>query len=216
MRGIKLVSAVVMALAITAVVSATAFAANPEFLPGTAGAKFTGKSGKATLAIKGGSTITCKESVVEKGNGELLGPKTALAIIDFKGCTAFGLPANSLGDLKEIILAHVETELCYINKATKHVGIIFTTLPVHIEIPSVGLLVSVTGSFVGLLEPVNIKQTGYTLNIAQAAGVQAIEKCEGGAARTLLSSVDGGANTQSGEEAEKGTLTFEAAQELMA
>jgi hypothetical protein len=216
MRGIKLVSAVVIALALAAAVSATAFAANPEFLPGTAGAKFTGKGGKATLAIKGGSTITCQEWVIEKGNGELLGPKTGLAIIDFKGCTAFGLPANSLGDLKEIILAHVETELCYINKSTKHVGIIFTTLPVHIEIPAIGLLVSVTGSFIGLLEPVNIKQTVYTLNIAQTGGVQAIEKCEGGAARTLSTSTDGGAITQSGIEAEKGTITFEAAEELMA
>jgi hypothetical protein len=215
MRGIKLVSAVVIALALTAVVSATAFAANPEFLPGTAGAKFTGKSGKATLAIKGGSTITCKESVVEKGNGELLGPKTGLAIIDFKGCTAFGLPANTLGDAKEIILVHVETELCTISLVPLVVGIIFTPLPVHIEIPSVGLLVSVTGSFVGSLTPLNTLTTTYTLTIAQSGGVQAIEKCEGGAARTLLSSVDGGANTQSGEEAEKGTLTFEVAEELM-
>jgi hypothetical protein len=215
MRGIKLIGAVMMALMLTVVVSATASAALPEFLPGTAGTKATAKSGKATLAIKGGSTITCKASEVTKGNGELLGTKTALAVIDFTGCTAFGLPANSLGDLKEVILAHVELTLCYIKKAT-HVGVIFETLPVHIEIPSTKLLVTVTGSFVGLIEPINKKTATYTLNIAQAGGVQGIEKCEGGAARTLLSSVDGGANTQSGEEAKEGTLTFEVEQELMA
>jgi hypothetical protein len=217
MRGIKLISAVALALMLTAVVSATAFAANPEFLPGEKGTKFTGKSGKATLQIKGSNTITCKTSEVTKGNGELLGPKTATSTIDFSTCTAFGLPANSLGDASGIILVKVNSELCYISKAEKTVGIVFT-LPstLHLEVPSTKLLINVQGSFVGKIEPINKKQATYTLVIEQKEGKQAIEKCEGGAALKLETSVDGGAFTQSGEEAKEGTITFEKEQELMA
>jgi hypothetical protein len=213
MREIKSLSAVALALMFTVAISATAFAANPQFLPGEAGAKFTGKSGKVTFQIKGGSSLTCAKSEITKGNGELLGPKSALAILHLSSCTGFGLPANSLGDPGGTFLIHVEISICKIGFLD--IGVKFAFLLLHIEIPSTKLLFTITGGPIVLITPLDVLVSGFSLGISQKEGKQAIEKCEGEAASTLETSVDGGAFTQTGMEAKEATLTFEKSQELM-
>jgi len=213
MPTMKIIGAVAMALILTVVVSAAAFAANPEFLPGEAGAKFTGKSGKVTLQIKGSSTITCAKSEITKGNGELLGPKSALAVLHLSSCTGFGLAATSLGDASGTILIHVEISICKIGFFD--IGVKFAFLLLHIEIPSTKLLFTITGGPIVLITPLDVVVSGFSLGIAQKEGKQAIEKCEGESASTLETSTDGGAFTQTGMEAKEGTLTFETSRELM-
>ena len=110
MRGFKLVATLLAVMALGAIAAATASAAQPEFLPGTAGTKFTGKSKKAKLQVKEGATIECTGSEAE---GELLGKTTALFIVTFKGCKSLGLAANSLGDAAGIIKVHVDSETCF-------------------------------------------------------------------------------------------------------
>jgi hypothetical protein len=212
MRGLKLVGAFFAILALTAVAAASASAALPEFLPGSG--TFTGKSGVASLQVKGGATITCKTST---STGELTGVKSDKVTITFEGCTVAGLTVLGLGAAKGTIVVTLDSELCQIG--SKDVGVILTILPttgLHIEVPTGKHLILVIGSVIGLLSPINSSKTGpFPLTVAQKEGVQAIEKCEGGTAKKLESSLDGGAFVQAGQEAAEGSLTFAAAHELM-
>jgi hypothetical protein len=214
MRILKLAGALIAVLALTAVATATASATEIlwPWLPGAEGTKFTGKSAKATLQIKGSGSITCAESSAE---GEIQKEKTlGLAVINFgKACTIAGLPVNSLGDASGTILVHVEIHNCLI--ATGRYGLLIKVLPLHLEIPSTKLLLSVEGALIAEVTPANKKAAKFNLVVEQKEGKQTIEKCEGGTAQTLLTSLDGGEFKVSAEEAKEGTITFTTEQEVM-
>jgi hypothetical protein len=215
MRVMKMIGALLLVVAFAAIGTATASAAETlwKMLPGTKGTTFTGKSGKATLQIKGSGSITCPSSSTT--NGELTEEQTlALATIEFIKCTIGGLPINSLGDGSGIILVHLEIHDCTISAGKA--GILIKILPLHLEIPSTKLLLSVEGSLITELTPNKTKSKTFSLIVEQKEGKQAIEKCEGGSALTLTTSLDGGAFIQSAEEAKEGTLTFASEQEAMA
>ena len=105
---------------------------------------------------------------------------------------------------------------CATSTKTKDIGALFKILTLHLEIPTTKLTLEITGSFIGLVEPINTEATEFKLGVAQAGGVQGIEKCEGEAADTLATATDGGAATQTGVEAKEFTLVFDATQELAA
>jgi hypothetical protein len=225
MRIFKLIGALVVVLAFSAVAVATASAAETlwKLLPGTVGETFTGKSGKATLQIKGGASIKCEKSTILLTSEEVEGkPKSellkegstegkdatlALAVIKFEGCNSAGLEAHSLGDSAKIILVHVEIHTCMIKK--EHFGLLIKPLLVHLEVPEAKQLIEVLGDLVALLEALPTEPKHFELNITQVAGVQGIEKCEGGEKETLESSVNHGPYIQSGEEAKEGLLLFD-------
>jgi hypothetical protein len=230
MRIFKLIGALVVALAFSAVAVSTASAAETlwRWLPGTVGETFEGKTGEVTLQMKGGGTIKCQKSLVllsnaeAKVNSELIKEGStegkwatlALALIDFESCTTAGLSINSLGDKPGIVLAHVEIHNCLIKK--EHHGLLIKPLPLHIEVPAVKELLEVTGNFIALIQPLISEPRHFELNITQKEGIQGIEKCEGGNAETLLVSVNEGAFVQSGEEAKEGLLLFDKeGQEMM-
>jgi hypothetical protein len=217
MRRLTL-TGVILAVLLSGILTATAAALPPEFLPGAAKEKFTGKTGKLSMQVKEGEATNCMKSEILTGNGELLGLKTALIIVDASECKTLGLTSNSLGDNAGVILMHFEAELCYIDKAKEHVGLLLKILPLHFEIPSTGLLTIVEGSFIILIRPVNVKTEEFKLTIEQTSGVQTISKCEGAGAVTLSSKVDGAAAVQTGVQAESATLLFAKAeaQTLMA
>jgi len=202
-------------LALSAVVTATASAAKPEFLPLKAGEKYKGES-KVTskLATEKKGTIECTKN---KESGETTGTtgKTGVLTVDFEGCTVFGIAnAHSLGDASNIILVHGTTTLCYINAANKEVGIVIHPEPVHIEVA--GKLVEVKGSVIGHLTPINSSKTGpYKAAFTQSGGKQTVTKCEGGATETLLTAENEGTFENSAEEATD-EFSFEKAVELMA
>jgi hypothetical protein len=211
MRKLKLVLLAVFAVAaLSAVAAATASAALPEFLPGNAGEKFTGKSGSGTLEVPGEGPIVCKEDSV---TGENVGTtkKEALALITFKGCTVFGfIGAKSLGDAEGTILVHAELKLCYISKANKEVGVLTKVLPVHIEVA--GKLIVVEGDQVGKITPVNTSTTKYSIKYEQKEGKPKPEGCEG-EKEHYTASVNEGTPKESGEATTEET-TYEKAQTL--
>src|SRR6202020_1509877 len=127
----------VVALSLCAVAATAASAALPEFLDNVAGNTYTVKSGKGSLKA-GAFTIEAK---TDTGSGEVTGAKTITATVNFESATLLGLAANSLGDAAKTILVKATGTLCYISKAEKTVGVLFTITPVHIEVPSVGELV---------------------------------------------------------------------------
>jgi hypothetical protein len=217
MRTLKLVGALFSVLALSAfAVAGTASAAETlwELLPGETGTTFTGKSGKATLQIKNAEkgTIICASSTAE---GEITAEHTlGLAFIDFTGCTVAGSKVNSLGDGPGIILVHVELHNCLIEPGDA--GILIKVLPLHLEIPATGLLISIQGSLIALATPNKTPTTTFALLVQQKAGQQSITKCEGSKTEDKLeTALDSGEFVQSGEEAKEGSFTFEINQEIM-
>jgi hypothetical protein len=211
MRKLKLVMLAVFAVvALSAVAAATVSAALPEFLPGNAGEKFTGKSGSGTLEVPGEGPIVCKEDSV---TGENVGTtkKEALALITFKGCTVFGfIGAKSLGAAEGTIVAHAETKLCYIDRPTKHIGELTKLLPLHIEVA--GKLLWIEGDQVALITPGNTSTTKFTLKYEQKEGKPKPEGCEG-EKEHYTTSINEGTPKESGEATTEET-TYEKAQTL--
>jgi hypothetical protein len=207
MRKLKVLGAAIIAVvALSAIASATASAALPEFLPGNAGEKFTGKSGSGTLEVPGEGPIICSADTV---TGENTGTtkKTALALITFTGCKVFGIiNAASLGDAAGTILVHAELELCYIDKAKKEVGVLTEVLPVHIEV--FGKLLIVTGDQVGLLLGT---KSPFKIDYLQKEG-KPDPQCEK-KSEHLSTSINEGAGKESGEQTTEET-TYEKGQTL--
>jgi hypothetical protein len=167
----------VLALTLFAVAATAASAALPEFLDKVVGNTFSAKSGKGQLAS--GVTIACAKDLILLEDGIVTGPKTIEVDVDFEECTIAGLAANSLSDPPKTILVVAKGELCFINKAEKHVGVLFTITPVHIEVPALGELLEVKGTVLGLIKPVNTLSAAIQPTIAINANT-AKEKCEGG------------------------------------
>jgi len=203
----KLIGALVVALAFSAVAVSSASAAETlwKFLPGSAGETFKGTQlGAGKLQIKGGGVIECKKGsilltdetlkasseLLKEGSTEGKDATLALGVIHFSECTALGLAANTLGDTSGIILVHVEIHTCMI--AANHFGLLILPLPVHIEVPSAKLLILILekGLFVALIEPEEKSKVNFLLTATQKEGVQGIEKCEGGVKESLLAKVD--------------------------
>jgi len=196
MRKAKIIGAALIAVvALSALASAMASAA-VEFLP--ASGKYTAKSGKGGLQIKGGTEIKCTDDTAV---GTITGAKTTTVTIDFLGCTAFGLfSANSLGDPSGTILTTAKGELCTLTASPLTVGLkLSPTGKVHIEVA--GNLALVEGTLIGEMKPLNEKKLGgFKLELKQSGGSQTIKKCEGGATETLKGSENEGTAVEAGEE----------------
>ena len=217
MRTFKLIGALALVLAFSAIGVASASAAETlwPWLPGSKGETFTGKSGEAKLQIDGGSAIKCVKSLTLLPGSELTenAARLWLATIHFEECTesVFGQPVKSLGDDPGIILVHILLHNCMI--AAGDFGVLVKPLPVYLEIPNLGnQLINVEGSFVGRIKALAGeagKPKHYELDIKQAGGLQTIEKCEGGAKETLLASINENPFKTAAEEATAGLLLFD-------
>lgn len=203
MRIFKLIGVLVCALAVSAVAVSTASA---NIKPGSG--TFTGKSGKATLQVKGGASITCPKSTA---SGEITSETSGKGTITFGGsCTTAGLPVNSLGDAGGTILTPVAISAC---EKSPEILLLKLESPLHLEVPSTKLLLVIEGGAYAEVSPINANQTEFKLIVTQAGGKNAIETCNK-AKNILTTSTDGGEFIQSGEEAKEATLTFAAAHEF--
>jgi hypothetical protein len=226
MRMFKPLGVLIAMLAIAAIATASASAEVTlwKFLPGKVGETFKGGGGKATLQQKGGSSLNCKKFEIKAKGGELIeegategeDATLALAVVEFTGCTAFGLfSAHSLGSAKGVIRTRVKIHTCLI--APDIYGLLIEPLPLHIEVDTVNELTVITGSFIAQVTPEGAPAKLWSLNIKQAGGEQEIGKCEGGTSQTLVSeNQENGTQLQSGELVSEGFIEFEKeAQEAM-
>jgi hypothetical protein len=203
MRIVRLIGILVCALA----TSATAVtAASASILPGAAKTSITGSSEKATLQVKGGASITCPKSTI---SGELISTSEGLGIVTLESCTTAGLPVNSLGDASGTILVHIELNECPSNASI----LALKVLPLHLEVPSTKLLLTITGTTLATVLAA-VRQATFALTLTEKEGKNTEEKC-GKETLILSTSTDGGAFVQSGEEAKNASLTFSTAQEFM-
>ena len=225
MRTFKLIGAMALVLAFSAftVASASAEEILWKLLPGSVGETFTGKSGAGSLQQEGGATISCTSStllltdiiegkevhseLVKEGSTGEKDATLALGILHFVGCKTLFTGANSLGDEKEVILAHIEIHTCMIKK--EHFGLLILVLPLHIEVPLVKTLILVEGLFIALIEPLVGDKKHFILNITQSGGLQTIKLCEGGPEESLKAKVNNEEVKLAGEEAAEGLLLFD-------
>ncbi len=170
MQRIRLTGFVTMAvLALTATLASTA-AAKPEFLDNVKGNTFTGKGGAGTIEVLGGGLkVACTETSL---TGEVTGNEEGvIKDINFKGCTALGFKANSLGDAEGTILTGaIPFKLCYINEAKMEAGIYLEKINIHDEVPAlVGTLLDLTGSMIGRIVKANSLQSTIEVQFEQTA-----------------------------------------------
>ncbi|HXN39791.1 MAG TPA: hypothetical protein VN892_17285 [Solirubrobacteraceae bacterium] len=177
----------VVAAMSSAITSATAGAALPEFLPGKAESTFTGKTGPSTLAFVNKGTFECPGG---KNEGMLLSATEAVLTIDFEKCKAAGVSFESLGDKEGVVLIHGDMTLCYINKAKREVATVIHPTPIHLAI--LGKAIEVIGWTIGQIDPINRKERLFTLTFEESSvGVQKLKKCETRTEETLLATENG-------------------------
>ena len=205
MRVLKL-SAILFILVLSAgALANSASAANPEFLDNVTGNTFWGESAVGRLKA-GAFTIECKKDMFFIPSGKVTGSKTLEAPIAFENCQLLGLATNSLGDPAKTILVAAKGTLCYISKAAKTVGVEFQITPVHIEVPSVGELVEVTGTALGAVKTVNTLSTANTITLNETTSK---EKCEGGKAVELKTEKEHDGKLEAGLETTTEEVTFD-------
>jgi len=152
----------ILALLISAVASASALA-NPEFL-GSIPTAITGTSGATALESESGLAVECPK---DKVTGTVNSASTLETRVDLESCKVAGFTAQSLGDKSGVVLVPLTGKLCYRNSFAHEVGVVLT-LPsggVHIEVPSLGELLVITGSILGALTPVNVSSSSGTLEV---------------------------------------------------
>ena len=139
--------------------------------------------------------------------------------LHFTGCKAENLvPANTLGDASEVILAKVLFLICLVNPTTLQFGIAITPLEtVHVEIPAVKELVLVKGTVIAELTTKSLKGKEFEYNLAGTAGKQTSAlKCEDGT--TVKYSYEAGKDGGTDKPASQNgpfTLKFTSEVELM-
>jgi hypothetical protein len=213
MRAFNLSCAVFILALFVGATATSALAANPEFLDNVSGNTFTAKSGK--VEFKAAAPFICQKDQITLENGKVTGAKTISLVLDLEECTVAGLAFNSLGDSAKTILVAATGELCYISKAEKHVGVLLKITPVHIELPSLGELLELKGTVLGLIKPVN-ELSGSRQPVITINATTAKEKCEGGVLGELQLEKSHNGKPEAATETTTEELTFDKDIEVMA
>ncbi|HEX5851723.1 MAG TPA: hypothetical protein VFY36_01400 [Solirubrobacteraceae bacterium] len=234
--------ALVAAVALSAVVVASASAALPEIVkPGTA-TELTKKTiktkgGASTLETASGTTVTCTgNTAVGRGQGTKQVTKT---VVKFTGCKSSGFACQSAGAAaNEIVTKEVEGEIGYIfPEANKQVGLdlwpssrtaMEKTLhefnAIFVKFTCAGFLNDeVRGSVIARMTPVNksVKAgSPFTLNYKKGTNpgeqeIQSLKNVEGGVVDVLESKLAGGGFEKANQQGEA-EVTFEEDAELRA
>lgn len=174
--------ALLAVLAFSALATSEAFAALPEFVSSGTAIPFTGTTTELLFRDATGSTYTCSAGTVTgevpavaKGEG---GTKLVDKVIIKSGsCLKFLTLCN-----KPFETRHLKGRVAYLSKATKSVGLLLEPEvagePVF-TCESESVPVTVKGSVIAPITPVNTRTTSFHARYAQSSGVQEIRKFEG-------------------------------------
>jgi hypothetical protein len=176
-------------VAVLAVAALTAIASAEEgFLP-LVNKEVAWSSGKLILESTGGWSYQCKSS---EGKGTFANDKHFTIEMHFNECTSAGFAMNSLGDKTGVVLFTALALVCLINSEKLTFGIIIE-LPsggVHLEIPALGELLVLAGSYIGEVLTTGLAKS-FVVDITGKAGKQNVVECK------------------DGKEVKKGSLTSE-------
>ncbi|HUB74442.1 MAG TPA: hypothetical protein VL979_10450 [Solirubrobacteraceae bacterium] len=177
----------------SALASAAAYAAGPEFLnsKGEAAKGVTFKATSGTGKLEGTVTIICSADTAE---GEITGAKTvAKVVVTYTGCESSGKKCKSSGAASgEIKTSSLKGELGEVEKSeaesevgedlAPESGTTFTTVE---SCTPLGIKVSVTGSIIGEVLPIEKLATEGELVYKESSKKQQIKKFKGGSEDTL-------------------------------
>jgi hypothetical protein len=180
-----------MALFVVAALVATPAFGAPEFL-----SEFPNKlvnfkqAGKGSLKDLNSETTECQAASIL---GQIVSKSLAEVDAHFSGCTALGFPANSLGDGAGIILTGtMRVEICTVHELAVGFFFIFAS-PLHVEIPSLGALLTVLGTFIGIITPDGVNTKGPVKLVFKETSAKTGDpeptSC-GGKTASLLSAID--------------------------
>jgi hypothetical protein len=205
MHRIRLMGlALIAVLALGALVATAAMAEKPEFSPAEKNV-FTTSGGAAKFEQKEG--IAAVSATKSKGSGEITNAKEGTFSETFEGATA-PLSGKCTG-LSDLTAGNITTKgtfkIGYLDTAKTKVGVGFTIGATHFECEKTITLVTVEGSAVGLITPINTKTKTFKVELKQSKGVNefvellnktnsAFEKLH------LTSEINGGTVKQSGQE----------------
>lgn len=178
-----------------------------ELQPGILKGKvFKGKGGAATLHTPAvGGEVTCKSF---KDEGKLGSPTTQEKVVSiFIKCVSLGKNCTSPGaKTGEIKTKNLKGVLGTINKVGPKVGVALSaeTGSILAEFACEGLEISVTGSVIGEVTPVNtFTKTSNDIFTVTGEGFQSVTAFEGEPAKShiLLSLINGSGPFESGQQA---------------
>ncbi len=173
-----------------------------EWLPGAEKAKFSTKGGVGTLATLSGVTVTCK---TQESGGEFTSPKTVgSVVVRFSSCESAGFLCSTEGaKAGEIVTNNLEGRIGFENKLKKKVA--FDLFPTAADAGlyvtfncGVALHITVGGSVLVPLTPVDKMLTTLTLKYSAKAGKQKPEHFEGEPNDVLITEINGKKPEQSG------------------
>jgi hypothetical protein len=164
-----------------------------EWIPGPGpNRKFSGSGGTAKLETPSKTRVICSGLA---SSGEYTGTKTATATLHFTGCELAGSgPCQSAGAATgEVVTGALAAELGLIHSEFKE-GVASTSAGLDLkrqpsllnaECGAGKVSLSVTGSVIGQITPVDKMTSAFTLKFSQSAGKQVPEQFEGGVKDTL-------------------------------
>jgi hypothetical protein len=180
-------------------------------------ATFSGTSGKGELVTVGKKTVKCKK---DKSSGEFTGSEETTikgtAKITFEECESSGFKCNSKGQKEGVIVSEGTTLLVFDSLTTLGVAVLLTLKPeTEFECTSF-VKVKVKGNVLLLIKPLEKETTEFELILKQKEGkpedktywVHGEEEEKGIEEKAqLLTSINGGAFEESGDESAENKIT---------
>jgi hypothetical protein len=170
-------------------VPAGASAASPvlEFVvPGNAfPVSLTTAGGEVTAEGFSGAVMTCAHS---SGQGEITGPRRAIAEYEFTECkTGGGSECESKGAaVEEIKTGPIEAELVYIDQKNREAAILLNPHGgTYMSFECGGIPARGKGSFLAPGAPLNTETTSFTTTLSKSGGVQTPDEYEGAGGEKL-------------------------------
>lgn len=204
-RGMGVCVAALIAVLAAAVAPAHAKAVSPvlEFVsPASAfPISFTADGGEVTAELAGYDTVVhCTDS---EGEGEVIGPRAALAEYVFTGCetqggSEGGAKCKSEGaSAEEIRTGTIEAELVYIDQSKHEVGMLLNPGGgIYMTFECGGESVKARGPFLSPVGPINKETTSFTATLSRSGATQTPSEYENaiGEKRKAIPTGERGAN----------------------
>jgi hypothetical protein len=178
-------------------VPAGASAASPvlEFVPhgGSLPVSFTTEGGPVIAELAGFSKVVhCTGS---SGDGQVTGPRTAVAKYEFTGCVAQpgSTECKSENALKEEIrTGSIAAELVYLDQAKSEVGILLNPGGgVYMKFECGGESIEAQGPFLSSVAPINEAASSFTATLTESNALQTPDEYENAAGEKLKATPEG-------------------------
>jgi hypothetical protein len=169
-------------------VPAGASAASPvlEFVaPGhSLPVSFTTAGGEVTAEGFSGAVMTCAHS---SGQGEITGPRRAIAKYEFTECKTGSQKCKSEGaGAEEIKTGLIEAELVYIDQKNREVAVLLNPHGgTYMSFECGGTPARGEGPFLATGDPLNTETTSFATTLSKLGGVQAPDEYEGAGGEKL-------------------------------